>query len=147
MTLVFTNGCFDWLHAGHVDFLERARALGDRLVVGLNSDRSVRAIKGPPRPLVGEADRARVLRGRRAVDDVVIFDGNPPAGLIETLAPDVLVKGGDWPADQIVGADSVLARGGRVVSLPLLPGRSTTTLVRGLAPGPSASIETAAAGD
>jgi len=133
MTLVFTNGCFDWIHAGHVDFLERARALGDRLVVGLNSDRSVRAIKGPPRPLVGEEDRARVLRGLRAVDEVVVFDAPTPAALIEALSPDVLVKGGDWPVDEVVGADWVLGRGGRVLSLPLLPGRSTSALVHGVA--------------
>ena len=137
MTTVFTNGCFDLIHAGHVDFLERARALGDCLVVGLNSDNSVRAIKGPSRPLVGHEDRARVLRGLRAVDEVVIFDEPTPAALIEALCPDVLVKGGDWATDEIVGADFVLRRGGRVLSLPLLPGRSTSGLVREIASGQS----------
>lgn len=127
-TLVFTNGCFDILHAGHVDLLERARQLGDRLVVGVNSDASVRALKGPDRPFISEADRVAVLRALRSVDEVILFDEATPAALIERIAPDVLVKGGDWPVDRIVGADFVLARGGRVLSLPLLPGYSTTSI-------------------
>jgi D-sedoheptulose 7-phosphate isomerase len=129
VTLVFTNGCFDILHPGHVDFLARARALGDRLVIGLNSDASIRTIKGPDRPLVPQADREAMLRALRAVDDVVIFDEPTPARLIAELRPDVLVKGGDWPPGQIVGADVMLAHGGRVCSLPLLGGYSTSALV------------------
>ena len=128
MKLVFTNGCFDLLHPGHVDLLARARALGDRLVVGLNSDASVRSIKGAGRPLVSQDDRAALLRALRTVDEVVIFDEPTPARLIAELKPDVLVKGGDWSVDQIVGADLVLARGGAVHSLPLVPGYSTTAL-------------------
>lgn len=129
MTLVFTNGCFDLIHPGHVDLLERARALGDCLVVGLNSDASVRAIKGPGRPFVPQEDRAAMLRALRCVDEVIIFNEPTPARLIEELQPDVLVKGGDWPVDQIVGADIVLRKGGKVLSLPLRPGYSTTALI------------------
>ncbi len=129
MKTVFTNGCFDLLHPGHVDLLERARALGDRLIVGLNSDASVRALKGPSKPYVGEQDRRRMLSALRAVDEVVIFDDLDPLRLIESLRPDVLVKGGDWPVERIVGASFVLARGGEVRSLPLLPGYSTTLVV------------------
>jgi D-sedoheptulose 7-phosphate isomerase len=142
--LVFTNGCFDLLHPGHIDLLERARALGDRLVVGLNSDASVRAIRGAGRPLVPEKDRAAVLRGLRAVDEVVTFDDPTPAGLIEELQPDVLVKGGDWTPDRIIGADTVLRKGGRIFSLPLKPGYSTTSLVeriQGLMPQDAARTE------
>src|SRR5262245_30759147 len=129
MIVVFTNGCFDLIHPAHVDFLGRARALGDRLVVGLNSDVSVRAIRGPGRPLVPQADRRRVLAALRSVDEVLVFDEPTPARLIDELRPDILVKGADWPVDQIVGADAVRRRGGRVVSLPLVPGYSTTALV------------------
>lgn len=129
MTTVFTNGCFDLIHPGHVDFLERARSLGDRLVVGLNSDASVRAIKGAGRPLLSAADREAVLRGLRAVDDVVVFDEPTPERIIAEVKPDVLVKGGDWPIDQIVGADFVLGRGGKVHSLPLKPLYSTSGFV------------------
>ena len=127
--LVFTNGCFDLIHPGHIDLLERARALGDRLAVGLNSDTSVRAIKGSGRPFVPQEDRAVMLRALRCVDEVIIFDEPTPARLIEELKPDVLVKGGDWPVDQIVGADTVLRKGGKVLSLPLRPGYSTTALI------------------
>jgi rfaE bifunctional protein nucleotidyltransferase chain/domain len=126
---VFTNGCFDLLHPGHVDLLERARALGDRLVVGLNSDASVRRLKGEHKPYVNEADRRRMLLALRAVDEVVIFDEDTPLALIQQVQPDVLVKGGDWPVERIVGAAEVLARGGQVLSLSLLPGYSTTTIV------------------
>lgn len=129
MKTVFTNGCFDLLHPGHVDLLERARALGDRLVVGLNSDASVRALKGPNKPYVNEVDRRRMLLALRAVDEVVIFGEADPLRVIQELKPDVLVKGGDWPVDRIVGADFVLARGGEVHSLSLLPGYSTTLVV------------------
>jgi rfaE bifunctional protein nucleotidyltransferase chain/domain len=128
MKVVFTNGCFDVLHPGHIDLLERARSLGDRLVVGLNSDASVRAIKGPGRPIIPQEDRALVLRALRAVDEVIVFDEETPARLIEELGPDVLVKGGDWPVEKIVGAESVLRRGGRVVSLPFRRPYSTTAL-------------------
>src|SRR4029079_10300242 len=107
--IVFTNGCFDLLHPGHVDLLERARALGDRLVVGLNSDASVRALKGPHKPYVSQTDRARMLLALRSVDEVIIFDDATPQRLIDELKPDILVKGGDWPVDKIVGAESVLS--------------------------------------
>lgn len=127
--VVFTNGCFDLIHPGHIDFLERARAFGDRLIVGLNSDESVTAIKGAGRPLLTAEARAAVLRGLRAVDEVIVFPEQTPARLIEEIKPDVLVKGGDWPIEQIVGADTVLRRGGQVHSLPLLPSYSTSNIV------------------
>lgn len=126
--LVFTNGCFDLIHPGHIDLLERARALGDRLVVGLNSDASVKAIRGRS-PFVSQEDRATVLRGLRTVDEVIIFDEPTPARLIAELQPDVLVKGGDWAIDRIVGADTVLRKGGEVRSLTLKEGYSTTAIV------------------
>lgn len=127
--LVFTNGCFDLLHPGHVDLLQRARALGDRLIVGLNSDESVRILKGPTRPIWTEQERAAMLLALRCVDQVVIFSERTPARLIEDLRPDVLVKGGDWPVDKIVGAKNVLRYGGEVHSIPLLDGYSTTSLI------------------
>lgn len=130
--VVFTNGCFDLLHPGHVDLLQRARAEGDRLVVGINSDASVAAIKGPDRPFVCEQDRAAMLRALRCVDEVILFDEPTPLSLIEAVCPDVLVKGGDWPIDQIVGAEFVRGRGGRVLSLPLLSGYSTTAIVESI---------------
>lgn len=129
--IVFTNGVFDLLHPGHVRYLRAARRLGDRLVVGLNSDRSVRRLgKGPGRPLVRQRDRAEVLAALEMVDYVVIFDGDTPHELIGALRPDVLVKGGDWTVERIVGADLVLARGGTVKSLRFAPGYSTTAIVR-----------------
>jgi len=128
--IVFTNGVFDLLHPGHVRYLRAARQLGDVLVVGLNSDRSVRRLgKGPERPLVRQGDRAEVLAALEMVDYVVIFDDDTPYELIRAVAPDVLVKGGDWPVDRIVGADVVLARGGTVKALPFAPGYSTTQLI------------------
>ncbi len=131
--LVFTNGCFDILHPGHVDLLARARALGDGLIVGLNSDASVRRIKkdakGPRRPLNSQAARSYVLAGLEAVDFVVIFDQDTPLELIRAVKPQVLVKGGDWAKDSIVGRDVVEDAGGQVLSLPLLPGYSTTGLI------------------
>lgn len=131
--VVFTNGVFDLVHPGHVDLLEKARAEGDRLVVGVNSDASVRRLgKGTERPLVPEAARARVLAGLAAVDCVVLFDEDTPLALITALAPDVLVKGADYTVDQIVGADVVQARGGRVVRVPLVAGFSTTSIVERL---------------
>lgn len=127
--LVFTNGCFDLLHRGHVELLIAARAHGDRLVVGLNSDDSVRRLKGPGRPLTPAADRAVCLAALEAVDGVVLFDEDTPAELIEALQPDVVVKGGDYTPDRVVGRETVEARGGRVVIVPLLAGRSTSDLL------------------
>lgn len=129
-TLVFTNGVFDLLHRGHVEYLFAARALGDALVVGLNTDASVRRLgKGADRPVNGEEDRAMVLAGLAAVDAVVLFDDDTPRALIAALLPDVLVKGGDYAADRIVGADEVRAAGGRVETIPLVAGRSTTSIL------------------
>jgi D-glycero-beta-D-manno-heptose 1-phosphate adenylyltransferase len=128
--IVFTNGCFDLLHVGHVHYLQEARELGDLLVVGLNSDVSVRSLaKGHERPLVPEAQRAEVLAALAAVDYVVVFGEPDPGKLIAELQPDVLVKGGDWAPEQIVGRETVEARGGLVKSIPLVPGVSTTALV------------------
>lgn len=127
--VVFTNGCFDLLHAGHVTLLEQARGLGDVLVVGVNGDGSVRGLKGPGRPLVPEHERREVLLALEPVDRVVVFDEPTPAELIRALLPDVLVKGSDWGEQEIVGRDVVEARGGRVVRIPLVPGRSTTGLL------------------
>jgi len=131
--VVFTNGVFDLLHPGHVELLESARAEGAALVVGVNSDASVRRLgKGAGRPLAPQDARARVLAGLAAVDCVVLFDEDTPQALIEALAPDVLVKGADYAREAIVGADWVEARGGRVVRVPLVPGFSTTSLVERL---------------
>jgi rfaE bifunctional protein nucleotidyltransferase chain/domain len=127
--VVFTNGCFDLLHPGHVRLLEAARAEGDRLVVGLNSDASVRRLKGPDRPLLPEGERAETLLALEAVDRVVIYDAETPREVIAALLPDVLVKGADWELRAIVGREEVEAAGGRVVRVPLLPERSTTGLV------------------
>jgi D-glycero-beta-D-manno-heptose 1-phosphate adenylyltransferase len=129
--IVFTNGCFDLMHIGHTRYLQAARSLGDLLVVGVNSDESVRALKkGPERPIVPEAQRAEVVAALACVDYVVIFREPDPGSLIASLQPDVLVKGGDWPLDRIVGRDTVEARGGRVQTIPLVPGISTTTLIQ-----------------
>lgn len=128
-TIVFTNGCFDLLHAGHVRYLEAARAEGDVLVIGLNSDRSVRGLKGAGRPLVPEGERAELLAALEMVDYVVVFDEPTPRDLIKALRPRVLVKGGDWKRDQIAGAAEVEAEGGRVLIVPLVYGRSTSQLV------------------
>jgi len=128
--VVFTNGCFDLLHSGHVDLLDRARALGDFLVVGLNSDASVRRLKGPGRPLVPLRERAEVLAALRVVDCIVPFGQTTPARLIALLRPDVLVKGADYRLSEIVGRDTVEAGGGRVVTVPLRRGRSTSDLIR-----------------
>lgn len=118
-TVVFTNGCFDILHPGHIDLLERARELGTKLIVGLNSDESVRKIKGEGRPFVSQDERAAVLLGLSVVDEVRVFDDLTPENLIKEIKPDVLVKGGDWAVEYIIGADFVLGRGGKVISLPL----------------------------
>jgi rfaE bifunctional protein nucleotidyltransferase chain/domain len=127
--VVFTNGCFDILHPGHVDYLERARAMGSCLVVGLNSDASVRRLKGCCRPVNGQDSRARVLAALACVDAVIVFEEDTPYALIQAVGPDVLVKGGDWSLDRIVGRDLVEAAGGRVCSIPLLAGHSTTGIV------------------
>jgi rfaE bifunctional protein nucleotidyltransferase chain/domain len=129
LRVVFTNGCFDLLHPGHVALLERARAEGDRLVVGLNSDASVRALKGPQRPVLPEGERAETLLALEPVDRVVIYDEPTPLELIQALRPDVLVKGADWAREAIVGRDVVEADGGRVVRVELLPGRSSSALL------------------
>jgi D-glycero-beta-D-manno-heptose 1-phosphate adenylyltransferase len=126
--IVFTNGCFDLLHVGHIRFLQQARKLGDCLVVGLNSDASVRGIKSG-RPVITESQRAEVLAALGCVDHVVIFNTPDPHDLIQVLQPDVLVKGGDWPLDRIVGRDIVERRGGQVLSIPLIPDISTTILM------------------
>jgi D-glycero-beta-D-manno-heptose 1-phosphate adenylyltransferase len=128
-TIVFTNGVFDLLHVGHVRYLQQARAFGSALIVGVNSDRSVRDIKGRGRPITPEAERVEILSALGCVDAVVVFDESTPHDLIAALQPDVLVKGADWAEDAIVGRDIVEARGGRVVRVPLEPGRSTSALV------------------
>ena len=128
--VVFTNGCFDLLHPGHVRSLEAARALGDILIVGINSDRSTRELKGAGRPILPELERAEVLAGLECVDGVVIFDEMTPQQIISNLVPDVLVKGSDWPADQIVGREEVEAAGGKVVLAPVVPGYSTTAILQ-----------------
>ena len=126
---VFTNGCFDLLHPGHVRYLTQAREMGDVLVVALNGDRSVRKIKGEGRPILNEQERAEVISALEAVDFVTIFDEETPRELIAELLPDVLVKGGDWALDQIVGREEVEASGGRVVSLPYVEGSSTSEII------------------
>jgi rfaE bifunctional protein nucleotidyltransferase chain/domain len=128
-TVVFTNGVFDLLHPGHVRYLQHARALGDVLVVGLNSDRSVRANKGSGRPITPEHERSEILAALRAVGAVVIFDEDTPRDLIAAIQPDILVKGADWAENAIVGRDIVEARGGRVARVAVEPGHSTTSIV------------------
>ena len=129
--IVFTNGCFDLMHIGHTRYLQAAKALGDVLVVGVNSDASVRTLdKAPDRPIVPEAQRAEVLAALGCVDFVVTFDESDPLQLITTVQPDVLVKGGDWAIDRIVGRELVEARGGVVKTIPLIPGLSTTSLLQ-----------------
>ncbi len=128
--LVFTNGCFDILHPGHVLYLEQARALGDALVVGLNSDESVRRLKGSPRPVMEEGARAMLLAGLESVDAVTVFHEDTPRDLISALLPDVLVKGGDYGGEEIVGREEVEAVGGEVRVVPFIQGHSTTALIR-----------------
>lgn len=127
--IVFTNGCFDLLHPGHVETLEKARALGDALIVGVNSDRSVREVKGAGRPIVPERERAEVLAGLECVDAAVIFDEATPREIVAALLPDVLVKGGDWASERIIGREEVEAVGGRVVRVPVVAGYSTSAMV------------------
>ena len=128
-TIVFTNGVFDLLHPGHVRYLQQARALGDALIVGVNSDRSVRAIKGPMRPITSEDERAELIAALACVDAAVVFDEDTPWQLIAAVEPDVLVKGADWAEDAIVGRDIVEARGGRVVRVPIESGYATTSII------------------
>lgn len=129
LRVVFTNGCFDIVHLGHIDYLEKARALGDKLVLGLNTDASVSRIKGPLRPVVNETARARLMAALQFVDIVTLFDEPTPLELIEAVRPDVLVKGDDYSIATIVGADFVLGNGGRVETIALVPGYSTTALI------------------
>jgi rfaE bifunctional protein nucleotidyltransferase chain/domain len=136
--VVFTNGVYDLLHRGHAEYLEAARALGDRLVVGVNSDASVRRLKGPARPIIPQDDRAGLVAALACVDLVVIFDDDTPLSLIEAVAPDVLVKGADWAEEAIVGAEFVRARGGRVERIALRAGLSTSTIVKRIQDGRSA---------
>ena len=131
--IVFTNGCFDLLHAGHATYLQEAAALGDVLVVALNSDAGIRGLKGPTRPVIRQEDRATLLAALSCVDYVTIFDEPTPANLIELLRPDVLVKGGDYRAEQIVGYDFVQSYGGRVFIAPLVEGVSTTAIIKSIA--------------
>jgi D-beta-D-heptose 7-phosphate kinase/D-beta-D-heptose 1-phosphate adenosyltransferase len=127
--IVFTNGCFDLLHVGHVSYLEQAKKHGDYLIVGLNTDRSVRELKGPKRPVISELDRARVISALATVDAVVLFDELTPVRLIRAISPDVLVKGADYTEDQVVGGDVVKERGGRVVIVPLMTGKSSSAII------------------
>ena len=127
--IVFTNGVFDLLHRGHVEYLEDARALGDRLVIGVNSDASVRRLKGPNRPIVPEAERAELLEALRCVDLAIVFEDDSPERLIQAVRPDVLAKGGDWAIDKILGREFVESYGGKVLNIPLREGLSTSILV------------------
>jgi rfaE bifunctional protein nucleotidyltransferase chain/domain len=128
--VVFTNGCFDLLHPGHIQILEAARALGDALIVGINSDESVRTLKGVGRPVIPQQERAEILASLESVDGVLIFDELTPQRVISELLPDVLVKGGDWPGNQIVGREEVEAAGGKVVQVDVVQGYSTTELLK-----------------
>ena len=128
--IVFTNGCFDILHAGHVEYLSKAKKMGDVLIIGLNSDGSVKRLKGKDRPINGEKDRARILSALAFVDHVVIFNEDTPERLIEAIGPDILVKGGDWRTSDIVGSRFVKSRGGKVRTVPFVKGYSTTAIVK-----------------
>lgn len=130
--IVFTNGCFDIIHAGHVEYLSKAKQLGDYLIVGLNTDNSVRILKGQNRPINNESDRAVVLSALKPVDFVVLFNDETPINLIKKLIPDVLVKGGDYSIENIVGADFVAENGGKVIIIPLLDGKSTSNIANKL---------------
>ncbi len=127
--IVFTNGCYDLLHPGHIRLLERARKLGDILILALNSDRSVRENKGPDRPIIPEDERAEVAAALEAVDYVVVFDEPTPREIVSRVLPDVLVKGGDWGPNEIIGREETEAAGGRVVSIPFEPGYSTSSII------------------
>jgi D-beta-D-heptose 7-phosphate kinase/D-beta-D-heptose 1-phosphate adenosyltransferase len=130
--IVFTNGCFDLLHIGHIRYLEKTRALGDVLVVGVNSDTSVRKLKGPKRPVLPEKERAEILSGLGCVDYITLFDERDPLKLITSLRPNVLVKGGDWTKEQIVGKEVVERSGGKVVIIPFVKGASTSNLIESI---------------
>jgi D-sedoheptulose 7-phosphate isomerase len=142
--IVFTNGCFDILHAGHVDLLARAKALGTKLIVGINSDASVRSIKGPGRPINDQETRAELLKALRSVDEVWIFDDLTPDDLIKKIKPDILVKGGDWKESEIIGADFVRSNGGEIASLPLKDGYSTSSIIERMT---SAEVQQEKSGD
>lgn len=131
--VVFTNGCFDLLHPGHVRYLQQARALGDVLIVALNSDRSVRELKGDKRPILNEAERSEVMAALASVDFVTVFDEPTPREIISALLPDILVKGGDWGIDAIVGREEVEAAGGKIMSLAFVDGCSTTDIIERIA--------------
>ncbi len=133
--IVFTNGCFDILHVGHVRYLKSAGKLGDKLVLGLNSDLSVRKLKGKNRPVVSQAERAELLAEFPFIDYIVVFGEETPYRVIKTVLPDVLVKGGDWAPEKIIGSDVVLANGGKVRSLPYVKGRSTTNVIKKILKG------------
>ena len=139
--IVFTNGVFDLLHRGHAEYLEEARAMGDRLVVGINSDASVRRLKGPSRPIVPEAERAELVGALACVDLTAIFDSDTPLEIIQAVAPDVLVKGADWALDEIVGREFVEGRGGRVARIAVREGLSTSAIIRRIVEGRSAGEE------
>ncbi|MFZ1289369.1 MAG: D-glycero-beta-D-manno-heptose 1-phosphate adenylyltransferase [Melioribacteraceae bacterium] len=128
--VVFTNGCFDILHAGHVDYLTKAKEFGDVLIIGLNSDKSVREIKGKKRPIVTQEERAYILNNLKCVDYVVLFDEPTPKQLIEKIIPDVLIKGGDWAIENIVGRDIVVANGGEVKNIQFITSQSTTNIIK-----------------
>lgn len=130
LRIVFTNGCFDLLHPGHVVYLRKARQLGDVLVVGLNSDRSVREIKGEPRPILSQEERCEILAGLESVSFVTVFDESTPRRLIQVILPDVLVKGGDWELNEVVGREEVQAAGGKVVLIPCEEGQSTSGIIK-----------------
>jgi rfaE bifunctional protein nucleotidyltransferase chain/domain len=131
--VVFTNGCFDLLHPGHIRYLQEARRLGDALIVALNSDRSVRELKGERRPILNQNERSEVMAALGCVDYVTIFDASTPREIIAALLPDVLVKGGDWDIDRIIGRDEVEAAGGKVLSLPFVEGCSTSDVIERIA--------------
>jgi D-glycero-beta-D-manno-heptose 1-phosphate adenylyltransferase len=128
--VVFTNGCFDILHAGHVDYLKKAKAFGDILVAGLNSDISVRNIKGEKRPIINEIERAEILSGLKSVDYVILFDEDTPENLINEIVPDILIKGADWPIERIVGKDTVIANGGEVKTISFVTNQSTSGIIK-----------------
>ncbi|HDD44463.1 MAG TPA: D-glycero-beta-D-manno-heptose 1-phosphate adenylyltransferase [Candidatus Desulfofervidus auxilii] len=130
LKVVFTNGCFDLLHIGHIRYLQAAKKYGDKLIVAINSDRSVREIKGKRRPIISENERAEIVAALDCVDRVVIFDEPTPLSLINFLQPDVLVKGADWPEEKIVGREVVLAKGGKIIRIPVVEGISTTEIIK-----------------
>lgn len=131
-TIVFTNGCFDLIHIGHISYLEQAKALGDSLIVGINSDKSVRKIKGEKRPLINEAERAKIVSSLHFVDYVVVFDEETPISILDQIKPDIHVKGGDYKAEKLPEYKVVTSAGGRVVILPYISGRSTTSIIKSI---------------